>query len=147
MEIALINGPNLNRLGKREPELYGEQSFVNFLAELRGTHPGVQLHFFESQHEGELVEAIQRLGDQCSGLIFNPAAFTHTSIACADAVKSLSIPVVEVHLSNIFRRESFRHHSYVSAGATGVISGLGLVGYELALQFLIKEIAAESPSD
>lgn len=136
MEIAIINGPNLNLLGQREPEKYGEDSFEPFLEDLGASFPELVLHYFQSNHEGELVEAIQNYGQSCRGLILNPAAFTHSSIALADAVRALAIPTVEVHITNIYRRESYRHRSYVSAAVKAVISGCGLDGYRLALMHL-----------
>jgi 3-dehydroquinate dehydratase-2 len=141
MKIALINGPNLNLLGKREPAIYGSQSMAELLQSLRLKYPNCEIDYTQSNHEAELVEAVQRSDDQADALILNPAAFTHNSIALADAVAAIEIPCVEVHLSNIFKRESFRHHSYVSKSAVGVISGLGIKGYELALIYLMEALS------
>jgi 3-dehydroquinate dehydratase-2 len=136
MKVAIINGPNLNLLGTREPGIYGNRSFEDFLTELRANHPDVEIEYFQSNHEGELVEAIQQCAVKSDGLIINAAAYTHTSIALSDAVRTLNIPVIEVHISNIFAREKERHHSTIAAHAVGVISGFGLNGYLLALTHL-----------
>ena len=138
MRIAIINGPNLNKLGQREPDIYGTQSFESYLTELEERHSDLGLHYRQSNHEGELVDFIQNAEDIADGLILNAAAYTHTSIAIGDAVGTLSIPVIEVHISNVFAREPERHRSMISAVATGVIVGLGLHGYELAVQHLKK---------
>jgi len=136
MKVAIINGPNLNLLGTREPGIYGNRSFEDFLAELRSNHFDVEIEYFQSNHEGELVEAIQQCAVKSDGLIINAAAYTHTSIALSDAVRTLEIPLIEVHISNIFAREKERHHSTIAAHAVGVISGFGLNGYHLALTHL-----------
>lgn len=138
MRIGIINGPNLNLLGQREPEIYGQKGFEAFLADLRADFPNVELLYFQSNAEAELVNTLHQFGASCQGIIFNPAAYTHTSIALADAVKAISIPVIEVHISNVFQRESYRHHSYISPAAQGVISGLGLEAYRLAIRYLEK---------
>lgn len=134
MKVAIINGPNLNLLGKRQPEIYGGQSFEDYLEALRANFTDLEISYFQSNIEGELVSALQQRAEDCEGIILNPAAFTHTSVALGDAVKGIDCPIIEVHISNIFQREDFRHFSYVSSGARAVISGLGLLGYELALQ-------------
>jgi len=139
MRIAILNGPNLNLLGKREPEIYGSQNFDDFLAELKSSYPDHELIYRQSNHEGDLVDELQKLDAECDGIILNPAAYSHSSIAIADAVAAISCPVVEVHISNIHQRESFRKHSFVSAQARGVIAGLGLKGYELAMQYLLEK--------
>lgn len=138
MKIAIINGPNLNLLGKREPEIYGNASFDTYLQQLEKAYPSVEFTYFQSNIEGELIDEIQRVGFSYDGIILNPGGYTHTSVAIGDAIAAINIPLVEVHISNIFGREEFRKISYVSAKAVGVISGLGLKGYELALQYFIK---------
>jgi len=137
MEIGIINGPNLNWLGRRQPDLYGTESMEELLRALRQAYPAH--HFLYQQHnaEGALVEALQQLGQRCAGIVLNPAAYTHTSLAIADAVAMLPCPVLEVHLSNIAARGPIRQHSYVSAVARGSISGLGLGGYRVAVQHLL----------
>jgi len=139
MNIHIINGPNLNLLGKREIDIYGDMSFDNYLLELRASFPSINLTYFQSNVEGELINEIQRVGFTVDGIIFNPAGYSHTSIAIGDAVASIASPLIEVHISNIYSREEFRKHSYVSAKAVGVITGLGLNGYELAIDFLLNQ--------
>lgn len=139
MKIAIINGPNLNLLGKREPGIYGSQSFEEFFAELKKLYPQVDLHYFQSNIEGELVTELQRVGFEYDGIIMNPAAYTHTSVAIGDAIAAIKTPVVEVHISNVHAREEFRKLSHVSAKVAGSIIGLGLKGYELALQYLLSK--------
>lgn len=138
MKIAIINGPNLNLLGKREPGIYGSQSFEAFFEALQQQYPQVSLHYFQSNIEGELVTELQRVGFDYDGIIMNPAAYTHTSVAIGDAIAAIKAPVVEVHISNVHAREEFRKLSHVSAKAAGSIIGLGLKGYELALQYLLS---------
>jgi 3-dehydroquinate dehydratase-2 len=138
MKIAIINGPNLNLLGKREPEIYGIASFDNYLLHLKEAFPTVDFTYFQRNIEGDLIDEIQRAGFSYDGIIPNPGGYTHTSVAIGDAIAAIKIPLVEVHISNIFGREEFRKISHVSAKAVGVISGLGLKGYELALQYFIK---------
>ncbi len=139
MKIAIINGPNLNLLGKRETDIYGEETFDVFLKRLKERHKDVELIYFQSNVEGELINEIQRVGFDHDGIILNPGGYTHTSVAIGDAVAAVKSPVIEVHISNIFAREEFRKLSHVSGKARGVISGLGLKGYELALEWLIKQ--------
>lgn len=134
MKISIINGPNLNLLGKREPEIYGGETFEMYLDKLKNRFNGVHLEYFQSNIEGELITKIQDVGFSYDGIILNAGAYTHTSIGIGDAVKAVSTPVVEVHISNVTARESFRHESYISAGAKGVIFGFGLSGYDLAIQ-------------
>ncbi|MCF8036334.1 MAG: type II 3-dehydroquinate dehydratase [Desulfobacteraceae bacterium] len=133
--ILVIHGPNLNMLGTREPETYGGTplSEINNTLQARAEKQGAAINTFQSNHEGEIVEAIQQAAGNCSALIINPAAYTHTSVAIRDAVLLLDIPVIEVHLSNIYKREEFRHKSMIAGAATGQISGLGAYGYLLAL--------------
>jgi 3-dehydroquinate dehydratase II len=138
MKIAIINGPNLNLLGKREPGIYGSQSFDEYFETLKQQYPQVDLHYYQSNVEGELVNEIQRVGFDYDGIIMNPAAYTHTSVAIGDAIAAIKTPVVEVHISNVHAREEFRKLSHVSAKAVGSIIGLGLKGYELALQYLLS---------
>jgi 3-dehydroquinate dehydratase-2 len=137
MKIAIINGPNLNLLGTREPEVYGHETFEDYLEKLKIIFPGTAFEYFQSNIEGELVTALQNSGLKVDGIILNPGAYTHTSIAIGDAIVAINSKVIEVHISNIFAREEFRKHSYVSAKCLGVISGLGLKGYELAVNYLI----------
>ena len=136
MKIAIINGPNLNLLGKRETDIYGIESFDTYLEELKADYPTIDISYFQSNIEGELIDEIQRVGFSVDGIIFNPGGYTHTSVAIGDAIAAIKVPLVEVHISNIFGREEFRKLSHVSAKAAGVISGLGLKGYELALLYL-----------
>jgi len=137
MNIIIINGPNLNLLGKREPEVYGGRSFEDYLAELQQKFPGIQLEYYQSNIEGEIITKIQEKGFDYNGIILNAGAYTHTSIGIADAVRAVKTPVIEVHISNTFSRETFRHQSYLSPVSAGVIVGFGLKGYELALQALL----------
>ena len=134
MKIHIINGPNLNILGKREPEIYGKSSFHDYLDDLKTKYEEVEISFFQSNIEGEIVSELQEADDNVDGIILNAAAYTHTSVAIADAVKAIDTPVVEVHISNVFERESFRHYSYLSPVVIGTIGGFGLKSYELALQ-------------
>ena len=136
MKIAIINGPNLNLLGKRETDIYGNQSFDKYFNDLKQKYPQVDLHYFQSNVEGELVNEIQRVGFEFDGIIINPAAYTHTSVAIGDAIAAVKAPVIEVHISNVHAREDFRKLSHVSGKAAGSIFGLGLKGYELALEYL-----------
>lgn len=134
MKIIIINGPNLNLLGKREPEVYGATGFKEYFSQLQMKYKDIQLAYFQSNIEGELIDKIQEVGFSYDGIILNAAAYTHTSVGLGDAVKAVTTPVVEVHISNTFNREDFRHVSYISAGAKGVILGFGLQSYELGLQ-------------
>lgn len=133
MKIAIINGPNLNLLGTRENDIYGNRTFTDFLNEARKNHPKLEINYFQSNIEGELIDAIQRAGKEAEGVILNAAAYTHTSIGISDAVRAVGIPVIEVHISNTFSREEYRHKSFISAYTRGVIVGFGLDSYELAL--------------
>ncbi len=138
MKIAIINGPNLNLIGTRETDIYGLQSFDDYLTYLRTKYEGVEFSFFQSNIEGEIINELQRAGFESHGIILNPGGYTHTSVAIGDAVASIPTKVIEVHISNIMGREEFRKLSHVSAAAKGTISGLGLRGYELALQYFIE---------
>ena len=135
----IINGPNLNLLGKREPEVYGSQTFEDYLAVLQTRYPEVALHYFQSNSEGELIDKIHEIGFTYDGIILNAGGYTHTSVALADAVKAVPTPVVEVHISNIFAREAFRHPSYLSPVVKGSIVGFGMKSYELALQSFMSK--------
>ena len=137
MNIQIINGPNLNLLGVREPELYGEQTFGGYLAQLQADNPGVEIGFFQSIIECEIIDKIQESGFQSDGIILNAGGYTHTSVAIRDAIKAVPAPVIEVHISNVHAREEFRHHSMLSAVCLGVIAGFGVDSYRLALNALI----------
>ena len=134
MKLIIINGPNLNLLGKREPEIYGERGFGDYFEELKVKFPEVELEYYQSNIEGELIDKIQEVGFTYEGIILNAAAYTHTSVGLGDAVKAIDTPVVEVHISNTHQREEFRHVSYISPGAKGVILGFGLKSYDLAIR-------------
>lgn len=138
MRIAIINGPNLNLLGTREPQIYGNQSFESFFDDLKKLFPHIDLVYFQSNHEGQLVDYIQSEGKMGSRLIINAAAYSHTSLAIPDAIQAVSAQAVEVHISNIFARETFRHHSYLSGVCLGSIVGMGLFGYQMAIQYFIQ---------
>ena len=137
-KIIIINGPNLNLLGKREPEIYGTQTFEDYFGTLVEKYSNVSLTYFQSNHEGDLLDKLHEVGFDYDGIIINGGAYTHTSIAIADAIGAISTPVVEVHISNVHAREAFRHHSYFSEKCAGVIVGMGLKGYELALMGLVN---------
>jgi 3-dehydroquinate dehydratase-2 len=138
MKIAIINGPNLNLLGKRETDIYGNMPFEQFLEGLKKKHTSHEISYFQSNIEGELINELQRVGFDYDGIIFNPGGYTHTSVAIGDAVAAIKTPVVEVHISNVHAREDFRKLSHVSGKAVGSIFGLGLKGYELAVEWLIS---------
>jgi 3-dehydroquinate dehydratase-2 len=139
MKILIINGPNLNLLGKREPEVYGSTSFEDYFSTLQFRFKNTQLEYFQSNIEGELIGKLQEVGFTYDGIVLNAAAYTHTSIGIADAVKAITTPVVEVHISNTYKREDFRHVSYLSPVAKGVILGFGLQSYDLAIQSFFGE--------
>lgn len=134
MNILIINGPNLNLLGKREPELYGNETFESYFEKLQLQFPYLILEYYQSNIEGEIISKLQEIGFSYDGIVLNAGAYTHTSIGIGDAIKSISTPVVEVHISNTFSRESFRHQSYISPNVKGIIIGFGLKSYELALR-------------
>ncbi len=138
IKIAIINGPNLNLLGRREPGIYGKQSFDDFFEELKASYSNVSLSYYQSNIEGELVNELQRVGFDYDGIILNPGGYTHTSVAIGDAIAAIKAPVIEVHISNVHAREEFRRLSHVSGKAAGSIIGLGLKGYQLALEYLIS---------
>lgn len=135
--ILILNGPNLNLLGQREPDVYGSRSFEDYFGELQALFPDVELHYFQSNHEGLLLDKLHEVGFSFTGIVLNAGALTHTSIALSDAVAAISAPVIEVHISNVHAREPFRHHSFISAKARGILVGLGLKGYELAIRALL----------
>ena len=137
MKIIIINGPNLNLLGKREPEVYGNETFESYFEKLQVQFPTVTLMYFQSNIEGEIISKLQETGFSFDGIVLNAGAYTHTSIGIGDALKAIATPVVEVHISNTFSRESFRHQSYISPYAKGVIIGFGLESYELAIKSFI----------
>ena len=134
MKFIIINGPNLNLLGTREPEIYGNQGFEQYLSTLRNQFPSVQIDYYQSNVEGELINKLHEVGFSYTGIILNAGAYTHTSIAIGDAIKAINTPVIEVRLSNVFARESYRHESFLTPVCKGCISGFGLKSYELALR-------------
>lgn len=136
--IQIINGPNLNLLGKREPTVYGNQTFEAYCLELKSKFPDVELDYFQSNTEGLIIDKLQEVGFTCDGIVLNAGAYTHTSIAIADAIRSITTPVVEVHISNVFKRETFRHHSYMSEACKGCIVGFGLDSYRLAVDAILQ---------
>ena len=141
-KILVIHGPNLNMLGKREPEIYGKTTLAEINSELEdlGRSLGMEVETFQSNHEGAIVDKIQQVFGQCSGIIINPAAYTHTSVAIRDALLLLSVPIIEIHLSNIYKREAFRHKSFVSDIATAQLCGFGAMGYRMAIEAMAKLI-------
>jgi 3-dehydroquinate dehydratase-2 len=134
MKVIIINGPNLNLLGKREPDIYGSDSFEDYFSNLKSKFSSIDLEYFQSNIEGEIIDKLHEVGFSYDGIILNAAAYTHTSVGIGDAVKALSTPVIEVHISNVHAREEFRHHSYIAANARGVIAGFGLKSYDLAIE-------------
>ena len=137
MNIAIINGPNLNLLGTREPDVYGSKTFEQYFKELQQLFPAVKFDYFKSNVEGELIDQLQKVGFSYDGIIINPGGYTHTSVAIGDAIAAITTPVIEVHISNVHAREDFRKLSHVSAKAKGTIMGLGLKGYELAVRYFL----------
>jgi len=144
MNLIIINGPNLNLLGKREPSVYGNQSFEDYFSALLIKYPDISLSYFQSNHEGEIIDKLQAIGFEYNGIILNAGALTHTSIAIRDAIAAITTPVIEVHISNVHARESFRHHSTISPVSKGVIIGLGLTGYSLAIDYFIANTSTDS---
>ena len=138
MKIQIINGPNLNLLGAREPGIYGDSSFSDYLIKLRETYPAIEIDYFQSNIEGEIINKIQEAGYGENGIVLNAGGYTHTSVAIRDAIKAVPTPVVEVHISNVHAREEFRHHSMLSAVCLGVIAGFGLDSYRLAVEALLS---------
>lgn len=139
MKIQIINGPNLNLLGVREPGIYGSNSFESYLPKLRRLFPAVEIEYYQSNIEGELINKMQEVGFSFDGIVLNAGAYTHTSVALHDCIRAIKAPVVEVHISNVHQREEFRHHSYISAACRGVICGFGLDSYRLAIEGLLSE--------
>ena len=139
MKIQIINGPNINLLGKREPSIYGSVTFEDYLADLRKRYVDVEIGYFQSNIEGEMIDCIQRVGFDVDGIILNAGAYTHTSIALQDAIRSVTAPVIEVHISNVHKREAFRHVSMIACACKGVICGFGLNSYRLALEALLED--------
>lgn len=137
-KIIIINGPNLNLLGKREPTIYGNRSFEAYFEQLKAQKSHVELSYFQSNHEGEIIDKLHEIGFDFDGIVINAGAYTHTSVAIADALSAITAPAVEVHISNIHAREAFRHHSYLTSRCKGMICGLGLKGYELAIEYLTE---------
>ena len=138
MKIVIINGPNLNLLGAREPNIYGNQTFDQYFEGLKSDFPQLELDYFQSNVEGELINIIQREGFSCDGILLNAAAYTHTSVGIGDAIKAVKTPVIEIHISNTFSRENFRHKSYISPVAKGIIVGFGLDSYRLGVESFLK---------
>ncbi len=138
MKIAIINGPNLNLLGTREPDIYGNQTFEEYLNVLVNDYPKISFDYFQSNIEGALINQIQKVGFSCDAIILNAAAYTHTSVGIGDAVKAIDVPVIEVHISNTFSREDYRHKSYLTPVAKGIIVGFGLDSYRLGIEALLK---------
>lgn len=134
MKIQIINGPNLNLLGKREPGIYGSSSFDNYLEELKAKYPELDIDYYQSNIEGELIDKMHEVGFSADGIVLNAGAYTHTSVALHDCIRAISTPVIEVHISNVHQREQFRHHSMISSACRGVICGFGLDSYRLAVE-------------
>ncbi|HLT07503.1 MAG TPA: type II 3-dehydroquinate dehydratase [Cyclobacteriaceae bacterium] len=139
MKIIIINGPNLNLLGKREPEIYGSATFEDFFQTLKEKHPSLQLEYYQSNVEGELINKIHEVGFSYDGILINAGGYTHTSVAISDAIAAVTTPALEVHISNIYKREEFRHKSIISKECIGMIAGLGLIGYELGIQYFLDK--------
>lgn len=139
MRIQIINGPNINLLGKREPTIYGSVTFEDYLKELRSKYPEIEIDYFQSNIEGELIDKIQNIGFDADGIVLNAGAYTHTSIALQDAIRSITSPTIEVHISNVHTREEFRHTSMIASACKGVICGFGLDSYRLAVEALLGE--------
>ena len=143
MKIQIINGPNLNLLGKREPGIYGSEGFEGFLENLKSKYPALEIDYFQSNVEGELINKIHEVGFSFDGIIINAGAYTHTSVAISDAIAGIKTPVIEVHISNIYAREEYRHHSLMAKNCKGIITGFGLQSYELALLSFIDLVTRE----
>jgi 3-dehydroquinate dehydratase, type II len=141
-KILIVNGPNLNLLGVREPSIYGHDSFESYMPQLRAEFPDVKIKYYQSNVEGELINKLQEVGFEYDGIVLNAGAYTHTSIALLDCIRSLRCPVVEVHISNVHAREEFRHKSMISAACLGVICGFGLAGYKMAIEGLLGHTPA-----
>ena len=139
MKILIINGPNLNLLGKREPGIYGSLTFEAYFDQLKEKYPNIELEYFQTNIEGEIIDKLHEVGFNYDGILLNAAAYTHTSVGIGDAIKAIQTSVIEVHISNVYQREEFRHQSYISPNASGIIIGFGLKGYELALLSILKD--------
>ena len=142
MKIQIINGPNINLLGKREPSVYGSRSFDDYLKELVERYPQVEFSYYQSNVEGEMINKMHEVGFDCDGIVLNAGAYTHTSIALQDAIRAITSPVIEVHISNVHQREEFRHKSMISCACVGVICGFGLDSYRLAVEALLENVKA-----
>ena len=139
MQIIIINGPNLNLLGTREPDTYGDTSFQTYFDQLKTVFPAIDLHYYQSNIEGEIINKLHELGFTCDGIVLNAGGYTHTSVAISDAIAAIEVPVVEVHISNVHAREDYRHHSLLAKNCKGVVTGFGLKSYEMAIDsFLTK---------
>ncbi len=139
MEILILNGPNMNLLGRRERSIYGNMSFDTFYEILQDQYPDVNLTYFQSNNEGALIDKLHEVGFTADGVLFNPGGYAHTSIALSDAVAAITSPVIEVHISNVFAREEFRHHSYISRNCAGIVCGFGLEGYRLGIEHFLRK--------
>lgn len=139
MKVIIINGPNLNLLGVREKSIYGSESFEDYFQKLTLKFPDIQLEYFQSNHQGALIDKLHAVGFECDGIVLNAGGLTHTSVALADAIAAITTPTLEVHISNIHAREAFRHHSYLTKNCVGIIAGLGLRGYELGIEFFSEK--------
>lgn len=144
LRILIVNGPNLNLLGTREPHIYGSKTFEHFLAELKHRYGNIDINYFQNNSEGALIDKLQEAREGYDGVIFNGAGYTHTSIALADTIAAIEIPVIEVHISNIYAREAYRQHSYTAAKCRGCITGLGLEGYALAIDWLLRHSGSKT---
>ena len=142
MKIQIINGPNINLLGKREPSVYGSRSFDDYLKELVERYPQVEFSYYQSNVEGEMINKMHEVGFDCDGIVLNAGAYTHTSIALQDAIRAITSPVIEVHISNVHQREEFRHKSMISCACVGVVCGFGLDSYRLAVEALLESVKA-----
>lgn len=144
LHILILNGPNLNLIGRREPEIYGSQTFDSFYEDLKSEFENIRLAYFQSNHEGDIIDSLHANGFELDGIIINAGGYTHTSIAIADAIRAITCPVIEVHISDIYARESFRHHSYLSEACVKQINGHGLKGYKLAIEHLVQLCSTQS---
>ncbi len=136
-KIIIINGPNLNLLGIRETSVYGSQDFLSYFEELKNDFTTVELEYYQSNHEGDIIDKLHQIGFSYDGVVLNAGAYTHTSVAIGDAIAAINTPVIEVHISNVYKREAFRHHSYLAKNCVGVICGFGLMSYKLAIQSFV----------
>ena len=139
MQIIIINGPNLNLIGTREPDTYGDTSFQTYFDQLKTVFPAIDLHYYQSNIEGEIINKLHELGFTCDGIVLNAGGYTHTSVAISDAIAAIEVPVVEVHISNVHAREDFRHHSLLAKNCKGVVTGFGLKSYEMAIDSFLSK--------